>query len=145
MRDLNRYVVKKHATDWWDIGLELGLELHLLQTIKKDNPQQSVICFQETLDRWLKLNPKATWKILEIALTNVNRQNLELDPVDDVYGKSLGVCNTLPLHLQPCTNTIAENASSNKLDHIHTSNTVSQIKRPFKEMILCCKICFCSF
>ena len=88
MRDLNRYVAKEYATDWWDIGLELGLKLHLLKNIKKDNPQQCVMCFQETLDSWLQLNPKATWKILEIALTNVRRQSLKLDPVDDVYGKS---------------------------------------------------------
>ena len=88
MKDLNRYVTKKYATDWYDIGLELDLELDVLEIIKKDNPQQSVTCFQKTLDKWLKLNgDDATWKTLEVALTNVNRANLKLGPVDDVYGK----------------------------------------------------------
>ena len=90
MRDLNRYVTKKYATDWYDIGIELGLELDVLDIIKADNPQQSVNCFQKTLDKWLKLNTDdATWRTLEVALTNVNRAKLGLDPVDDVYGKDV--------------------------------------------------------
>ena len=90
MKDLNRYVTKKYATDWHDIGLELDLEFDVLEIIKKDNPQQSVTCFQTTLDKWLKLNGNdATWKKLEVALTNVNRANLKLGPVDDVYSKNI--------------------------------------------------------
>ena len=30
-------------------------------------------------------NSDATWKTVEIALTNVNRLNLQLNPVDDLY------------------------------------------------------------
>ena len=90
MKDLNRYVTKKYANDWYDIGIELGLELDVLEIIKKDNPQQSVASFQKTLDKWLKLNTNdATWETLEVALTNVNRTNLGLDPVDDLYGKDV--------------------------------------------------------
>ena len=29
----------------------------------------------------------ATWKTLEVALTNVNRTNLRLDPVDNIHGQ----------------------------------------------------------
>ena len=88
MRDLNRYVTRKYASDWEDIGIELGLDLDVLKIIARDNPLQSVACLRETLDKWLKLNTDdATWKTLEVALTNVNRTKLGLDPVDDVYGK----------------------------------------------------------
>ena len=87
MRDLNRYVVRKYATDWYDIGIELGLMLDVLNLVKKDHPQESVTCFQQTLDKWLNLNTDdATWKTLEVALTNVNRTKLGLDPV---YGKEV--------------------------------------------------------
>ena len=87
MKDLNRYVVRKYATDWFDIGIELGLELDVLDIIEEDYPQRSVKCFQKTLNKWLELNTDdATWKTLEVALTNVNRMNLGLDPVD-VCGK----------------------------------------------------------
>ena len=86
MKNLNRYVTTRYATDWYDIGLELDLELDVLEIIKKDNPQQSITCFRKTLDKWLKLNgDNATWKALEVAITNVHRATLKLDPVDDVY------------------------------------------------------------
>ena len=88
MKDLNRYVIRKYASDWYDIGIELGLELDVLDVVKKDCPQESVTCFQKTLDKWLKLNTdNVTWKTLEVALTNVNRAKLGLNPVNDVYGK----------------------------------------------------------
>ena len=90
MRDLNRYVVRKYAADWYDIGIELGLELGVLDIIENDHHQRSVACFQKTLDKWLKLNSNdATWTTLEVALTNVNRAKLELDPIDDVYGENV--------------------------------------------------------
>ena len=85
MRDINRYT-KKYAADWKDIGIELGLELEDLAIIEKDHPSNCVSCFQSMIDKWLKLTVTATWKDLEVALTNVNRQKLDLDPVDDVYG-----------------------------------------------------------
>ena len=90
MRDLNRYVTKKYAADWKEIGLELGLQLDTLKLIKKSNPLQVDDCLENVLEKWLQLNRKGTctWKMLEVALTNVNRQQLGLDPVDDVYGKN---------------------------------------------------------
>ena len=95
MKDLNRYVTRKYATNWHDIGIELGLELDVLDIIEKDHPLRGVTCFQQTLDKWLKLNTDdATWRILEVALTNVNRANLGLDPIDNVYGKiTIYICD----------------------------------------------------
>jgi len=85
MRDLNRYVTKKHAADWKGVGLELGLQFNMLKIIQKNNSQQVEDCFEDVLDKWLQLTPKATWRMLEVALTNVRRQQLGLDPVDDLY------------------------------------------------------------
>ena len=66
------------------------MDLDVLKIIAKDNPLQSVACLRETLDKWLKLNTDdATWRTLEVALTNVNRAKLKLDPVDSVYGKDV--------------------------------------------------------
>ena len=77
MKDLNRYVTTKYATDWYNTGIELDVDPDVLELIKQDNPQQSVTCFQKTLDKWLKLNTdNATWRTLEVALTNVNRAKL---------------------------------------------------------------------
>ena len=93
MRDLNRYVAKKYAADWKDVGIELGLEFDVLRIIETNNPQKAENCFQETLNKWLKSTPNATWKTIEVALTNVRRQELGLDPVDDVYGELTVVCH----------------------------------------------------
>ena len=54
--------------------------------IKIDHPLQNIACLRETLDKWLKFNTDdTTWRTLEVALTNVNRAKLGLDPVDKVY------------------------------------------------------------
>ena len=64
------------------------MDLDVLKIISRNNPQQSIACLRDTLYKWIKLNTDdATWRTLEVALTNVNRAKLGLDPVDDVYGK----------------------------------------------------------
>ena len=105
IKDLNRYVVNNYATDWYDIGIELGLALNVLKTIGKDNLQQSADCLRGTLDKWLKINTDdITWKTLEIALTNVNRAKLGLNPVNaklglnDVYGKDVLLAVTMGVY-----------------------------------------------
>ena len=87
MRDLNRYIVHKYASDWEDIALELGLDEQVVAIIKKDN-RECVDCIRNTLQKWLDLTPNATWKMLEVAVTNVKRIQLSLDPVTDIYGKN---------------------------------------------------------
>ena len=81
MKDLNRYVTCKYAADWLDVGIELGLELNSLHTIEK-NYRYCETCLQYTLAKWLDLNGNdASWRTLEIALTNVNKAKVGLDPV----------------------------------------------------------------
>ena len=89
MKELNRYVTYKFAVEWYNIGIELGLEPNVLKIIEKDCDKQGIVpCFQRTLEKWLNSNnDTATWKNLEVALTNVNRASHEQNPVDDVYGK----------------------------------------------------------
>ena len=89
MKDINRYVTSKHAVDWKKIGIELDLQPTSLSTIKGSDED----CFQEMIGKWLLLiRDKATWKALEVAITNVERQKLSLDPVDDVYGMIKYIC-----------------------------------------------------
>ena len=83
MKDINRYVTNKYAVDWKNIGIELDLHPDALRTIRGSDD----VCFQAMIDKWLLLaRDKATWKAIEVAITNVERQKLGLDPVDDVYG-----------------------------------------------------------
>ena len=87
-RDLNRYVINKHSVDWREIGLELGLQGEQLNIIGIDFTQCAK-CLQKTLEAWLNIGDGATWKALEVAVTNVNRAKNGLNPVDDVFGKDM--------------------------------------------------------
>ena len=69
MRDLYRYVIRLYATEWRVVGLELNLKTTKLNTISKDNPNNSEACFEKTLYTWLQSYPDATWRILEVAIT----------------------------------------------------------------------------
>ena len=85
---MNRYVIKKYASDWIDIGIELEIVLWKIIDIaecKKSCSWYKYEFFRETLDYWLRNKSDATWKTLEVALTNVSRLKLKLNPVDDVY------------------------------------------------------------
>lgn len=81
MKDLKRYVISRYASEWHDIGLELGIQDCILVTIEKDNPTSNAKCFEQTLRKWLQLSHCTTWKTLELAITNVRRYSLGLDPV----------------------------------------------------------------
>ena len=119
MKDINRYVTRKYAVDWKDIGIELDLELATLDTIEKDHPLQSEDCFQAMIDKWLRLTgDNATWKALEVALTNVNRQKLDLDPVDDVYGMTKFIYVLVPV-LECTTYRKSNLAALNFHDFVH--------------------------
>ena len=47
MRDLYRYVIRLYATEWRVVGLELNLKTAKLDTISKDNPNNSEACFEK--------------------------------------------------------------------------------------------------
>ena len=87
----------KYASEWEDIAIELGLDKQV-EIIKKDN-RECIDCLRRTLQKWLDSTPSATWKTLEIAITNAKRAQLSLDPVTDVYGEnaSYSVHGLLPV------------------------------------------------
>ena len=95
MKDLHRYVTKTYAADWKAIGLELNLKTSTLEIIEKDNPLNCAACFERTLDMWLKSTPHATWRILEVAITNVQRARLGLKPLPDANGEYVIISNEL--------------------------------------------------
>jgi len=67
----------EHCTQWKDIGAQLGLKPAVLRNAGADLPNNNKECFRKTLESWMQME-KATWGKLELAITNVNRQNLGL-------------------------------------------------------------------
>ena len=78
-KDLHRFC-NKYCQHWIATGLQLGLELSVLDQVKADNHTMSE-CFWVTLEKWLQLNVGVTWGNLELAITNANRESLGLQPL----------------------------------------------------------------
>ena len=74
------------AVRWRNIGIELGLVSSVLNTIAENcaaKPQKSQECFNAVLEKWLMQDgPKATWNKLEHAITNAQRAELGLSPLE---------------------------------------------------------------
>ena len=68
MRDLNRYIVEQQAAQWERLGLELGLKDYHIANISKDHLNRSVTCCREMLQKWLDIDPLATWSKLDDAV-----------------------------------------------------------------------------
>ena len=71
MRDLNRHVVQQQAAQWEKLGEELGLDSYHIANISKDNehnPNRSVTCCKNMLQKWLEIDLEASWGKLDNAI-----------------------------------------------------------------------------
>ena len=82
MSELNKHLVK-YCGLWRAIGLKLGLEDDLLETISRDNSKQHQECFRVMLQKWLVQDVSSTWNTLELAITNAQRDDLSLDNISE--------------------------------------------------------------
>ena len=80
-RDYQRFLIT-YCVQWKAIGLQLGLEPAALNVIEVDHRNQSKECLMLTLEKWLQMDAKATWSKLELAITNANRIELGIVPLD---------------------------------------------------------------
>jgi len=72
-------LLTKYCTQWRGIGLDLGLEESLLNSIELDHATQRER-FEKTMKMWLRKDQdEATWGVLELAVTNANRAELSYD------------------------------------------------------------------
>ena len=68
LKEMQRSVTLKYASQWKKIGIELEIKLEMLNIIEANNPRSVVDCCNTMLSTWLKVNPKATWNQLNEAL-----------------------------------------------------------------------------
>ena len=99
VKNINRYVTRKYADDWREIGLELDLHDHILNDTYSHVDGGNKQKFHHMITSWIEKGVNATWKALEVALTNVNRRKLGLYPVDDVYGMITHLLYVWKVHL----------------------------------------------
>ena len=74
-KDLQKLVLLPVASDWWDVGLQLGIPKHTLSTIQASHmghPKGPQRCLGDALDWWLKNTNEPSYEKLETALTNTD-------------------------------------------------------------------------
>ena len=82
MGELNRFLTK-YCGRWRSIGYKLGLLDNVLNMIHSNHPTQERECFRVALQKWLELDTRATWSILELAITNACREEMDLEALPE--------------------------------------------------------------
>lgn len=92
MNELNKHLTK-YCELWRSIGYKLGLEDDVLCVIRSNCPMQTVECFREVLQKWLKQDVRPTWSTLELAITNAQRDVLSLENL--LESKTCSYCHVI--------------------------------------------------
>ena len=72
--ELHRSIVPKYAARWKDLGIQLKIDVHHLDTIAANyqhHPSYSQQCCIAMLRKWMDTNPDATWNMLQKAINNL--------------------------------------------------------------------------
>ena len=64
LKDLYQYITPQYAADWKVIGTLLGLPSEELKAIEAGYPTNVKWCCNQMLERWLEVNPTASWEKL---------------------------------------------------------------------------------
>ena len=79
LKDLCEHVTPKYATQWKTIGLLLGLSSATLQVIEHDNTFKAVACCNALLEKWIEVDPSASWnKLLRVLKLSIISGNLNI-------------------------------------------------------------------
>ena len=82
-------LVLVQTTEWYDLGLQLGIDDTELDVIKKHNPGDLRACQREMFRAWLRITPSPSYQQLVEALKTVGEVN-EADHLCKKYGKMMG-------------------------------------------------------
>ena len=79
-------LVLVQTKEWYDLGLQLGVEDTDLDVIQSNNPQNLRACRREMFKAWLKMTPTPTYQQLVDALMAVGEVR-EADTLRKKHGK----------------------------------------------------------
>ena len=75
MKDLNNYVIEQYAIYWKQLGVELGVKDYHIANIIENNAscklRQVEECCSQMLQKWLEIDPSATWAKLSDAIEKI--------------------------------------------------------------------------
>ena len=64
LKELRNYITPNYATHWRVIGTQLSLPKGRLDIIKYDNHDKAEPCCDAVLEKWLEVDPSASWEKL---------------------------------------------------------------------------------
>ena len=71
LMDLYQHFTPQYAACWIDIGILLGLSWDVLETIKDGYEPSAIDCCNAMLEKWLQIDPSASWRKLFIAIESL--------------------------------------------------------------------------
>ena len=73
LRDILKPDFSRVATKWSELGVQLldDAETDILYVIKADHPSDVTTCCNEMFERWLRIQPDASWSQLVTALNKI--------------------------------------------------------------------------
>ena len=74
------------TTEWYDLGLQLGIEDTELEEIQSNNPKNIRTCRREMFRAWLRITSSPSYKQLVEALLAVGEMS-EANRLYEKYGK----------------------------------------------------------
>ena len=83
-------LVLVRAVEWYDLGLQLGVENAELKVIQKNNPGDLRACRREMFEAWLRITPNPSYQQLVEALLKVGEID-EADCLCKKYGRTMAV------------------------------------------------------
>ena len=83
-------LVLVRAVEWYDLGLQLGVENAEMKVIQKNNPGDLTTCRREMFEVWLRITPNPSYQQLVEALLAVRETN-EAECLCKKYGKIIPV------------------------------------------------------
>ena len=93
MIPLLKDLVLVQVAEWYDLGLQLGVEDEELDVIKKNNPGNLRACKREMFRKWLRITPSPSYQHLVEALIAVGDVK-EADQLSKKYGKEIPACGS---------------------------------------------------
>ena len=83
-------LVLVRTTNWYNLGLQLGIDDTELDVIEENNPKDIDACKRKMFRAWLRITPSPSYQQLVEALEAVG-ENSEADHLRKKYGKIMSV------------------------------------------------------
>ena len=75
IKDLNIHVIEQYAIYWKQLGVELGVKNYHIANITENNASRKLRqveeCCSQMLQKWLDIDPSATWDKLDDAIKKI--------------------------------------------------------------------------